>query len=212
MSARRLHGIIYAAARSANADEIVPHAGLGLQVPEGRVNVAGPLLRLNLSFLLRGEGIVGRAAAFPEPTVIESEDIDACRRELFTQGVPNLSLPVALMQQQDTGTGLASVEIGRLEFGAVRCCEIDDTSGSERWSRAGNGEKNPHKDAGWDSSIGHKTLLNLRPSTETCRRFAAIGPHYAYDRLRMTAPGYGKVKATKESPEAATTYCLPWTS
>jgi hypothetical protein len=70
---------------------------LRLQILEGHIDIAGPLAGLFLRFLRRCFSN-GYAAAFSEAAQIHRKHVDAGRSQLLRQLVPNLALPVALMQ------------------------------------------------------------------------------------------------------------------
>src|ERR1700688_1315292 len=126
MSPRRLNGIIYSTAGPAHADHVTRHSWLRFQILNRGVDVARPFLRLDLRCFLRRQLIKPIAGTLAKAAVVQREHIDSRRRKLLRQAVPNLALPVALMQKQHTRPRLCCSKISRLKFRAVRGGQIDD--------------------------------------------------------------------------------------
>src|ERR1700688_3754714 len=126
MPPRGLNGIIYSATRAAHANHIARHSWLRDQILKRGINIAWPFLRLNLRRLLWRQLIKSVAIALAKAAVVQREHIDSRRRKLLRQAVPNLALPVALMQKQHTRPRLCCSKISRLKFRAVRGGQIDD--------------------------------------------------------------------------------------
>src|ERR1700722_1601916 len=125
MAPRGLNGVIYAAAGAAHANHIAAHSWLRHQVLKSVINIAWPFLRLHLRRFLRRQLIKSVATAIAVASVVQREHIDSCRRELLRQAVPNLALPVTLMQKQHTRPGLRRSKISGLKLGAVSGGQID---------------------------------------------------------------------------------------
>src|SRR5260370_10746189 len=119
MAARRLDGIVDSATGTAHADHVTFYPRMGNQVLKGRVNVAGPFLGLHLGGLLRSHLVERSAAALAEAPQIQREHVDPRGSQLSGQVVPNLALTVALMQQQNAGSGLGRSEVCRFELCVV---------------------------------------------------------------------------------------------
>src|ERR1700719_3648328 len=99
MPPRRLNGIIYAATGPAHADHIARHSWLRHPLLKRGADIPTPFLRLSLRCFLRLQLIKAIAVALAITAVIQREHIDFRRRKLLRQAVPNLALPVALMQK-----------------------------------------------------------------------------------------------------------------
>src|SRR5271166_5402900 len=119
MTPRGLYGIVHATTRPAHADYIARDTWLRDQILKGSVNVSGPFLRLHLGVFLGRQLVKCLATAFAEAAQIKGEHVDPRGCQLTGQVVPYLALPVALVQQQNTRTGLGCCEVGCFEKSTV---------------------------------------------------------------------------------------------
>src|ERR1700688_383167 len=126
MPPRGLNGIIYSPTRAAPANTIARHSWLRDQILKRGINIAWPFLRLNLRRLLWRQLIKSVAIALAKAAVVQRQYIDSRRRKLRRQAVPNLALPVALVQKQHTRPRLRRRKITGFKLGAVTCGQIDD--------------------------------------------------------------------------------------
>src|ERR1700751_2172305 len=131
MTARGLHGILNSATGAADADDVALHAGLGLQVCEGNVDVAGPLFILYARSFLGRELVEAIAAAFAIAAVIERENIDPGGCQLLGEAVPDFALAIALMQKKDPGARLGARKECSLQLGSVGGGEVNHGLGGE---------------------------------------------------------------------------------
>src|SRR5262245_65552742 len=105
MAPRELDRLVHSAARSAGPDHVFPNPRLRHQVDEGDVHVAGPFLA-DLLELRERELRVRRAAAVAVAAIVHGQDVEAFRGEIRSQAVPGRSIAVALMEKEDSGSGL----------------------------------------------------------------------------------------------------------
>src|ERR1700756_3119249 len=131
MTARGLHGILNSATGAADADDVALHAGLGLQVCEGSVDVAGPFFILYAGSFLARELVKTIAAAFAIAAVIERENIDPGGCQLLGEAVPDFALAIALMQKKDPGARLGGRKECSLQLGSVGGGEVNHALGGE---------------------------------------------------------------------------------
>ena len=104
-----------------------------------KIDVVGPF-GLKLLYLLRCGFVETHTAAFSKAAVIQRKDIDSGSRQLLRQSVPNLSLAVALMQEQNSGSGLVSAEVCCFELRTVLRGEVNNALRCE-YSRGNYGCK-----------------------------------------------------------------------
>jgi hypothetical protein len=78
---------------------------------KGLVDVARPLVSHYLRRLLLRQLIKSIASALAEATVVQREHVDSGRRKLCGEAIPDLALPVALMEQEHSWAALASRKI-----------------------------------------------------------------------------------------------------
>src|ERR1700676_1171422 len=125
MPPRRLDRIIYSATGAAHPDHVARHSWLRDQILKRGINIARPFLRLNLRCFLRRQLIKSIATALAISAVVQREHVDSRCRKLLRQAVPNLALPIALMQKQHTRPRLRRSKISRLKLSAVTRGQID---------------------------------------------------------------------------------------
>ena len=127
MASCGLDGVVNAATGSAHSDHVSLDAWLGDQILKSRVNVAGPLISLYCLIFLRRQLVESRAVAIAEAAQIEGKHVNPGDRQFAAEIVPDLPLPVALVQEQNPGSSLGRCEVGRLQDGAVRCLQFRST-------------------------------------------------------------------------------------
>src|SRR5260370_771990 len=88
-------------------------------------NAAGQFLGLHLGGFRGSHLVEGSAAALAEAPQIQREHVDPRGSQLSGQVVPNLALTVALMQQQNAGSGLGRSEVCRFELCVVWGSQIN---------------------------------------------------------------------------------------
>src|ERR1700719_2381430 len=108
MPPRGLNGIIYSATGAAHADHVAGHSWLRDQILKRGINIARPFLLLDLRCFLRRQLIKSIAIALAEAPVVHRKNIYPRRRKLLRQAVPNLALPIALVQKQHSRPRLRS--------------------------------------------------------------------------------------------------------
>src|ERR1039458_8987392 len=115
MAARQLDRLVAAATRSPRANRVARNAGLGDEVSEGGIHVGRKLLDEQLGGFFGRKLLQRCAGAFAKSAEVDGQDVEPRCREASGEVVPNLALPVALVKQQDSRTGLGGSEIRRLE-------------------------------------------------------------------------------------------------
>src|SRR5438445_1953688 len=113
---------------SSHTDDITLDAWLRNQVLKRCVNVARPHRAYLCPLRVQQLGI--RRAAFAKSAQIERKRVDSSRRELPGYGVPRVTCPVALVQQQHTRARLGRGKIAGLQDGSVSRLQVNHT-----WSR-----------------------------------------------------------------------------
>jgi hypothetical protein len=104
-----LDRLVDAAARAARAERVRTDSRLRLQIGKGGVDVAGPLAP-DLPLVVGSPLPVRLAAALPVAAVVQREDVEPVRGEIGRETVPARALLVALVEEEDAGTGASPEE------------------------------------------------------------------------------------------------------